>query len=117
MINYEMSVNRVSTRALDRNKRNILIIGKAQDYNKQKIIVNPINLRNAKDLYGEDSDLYKAYEISTNITNDTNVYTVNCPLFTDFIELIDEIVHYDFDFVVPLDIYKSCIIIYKIIDN
>ena len=104
MINYETTINNRDNYKLDKNKKNILLIGMASSNNKQKIIINPINENNARALYGE-SDLYQAYVLAKNITRDTNIYTVNCPLYTDFIELIDTIVQYEFDFIVPTNIY------------
>ena len=50
-------------------------------------------------VYDNDVNLY--YDI----TKDINIYTVNCLLYTDVIEIIDDLIHYNFDFIVPLDIY------------
>ena len=99
-----INVNNQSRNRINRNKRNILILGKAANSNKQKLILNPLNPSTAKLLYG-DSDLYRAYNEAYSITNDSNIYTANCQMYTDIIELIDDIVQYNFDFIVPLDTY------------
>ena len=115
MINYSTG-KRNNLNKLDRNKRNVLLIGKGTKNEKAKIILNPIDVTNAKNIYG-NSQLYEAYKFAREITNDNNVYTVNCPLFTDFIEIIDSLVHYDFDFIVPLNIYLQDTFINPITDE
>jgi hypothetical protein len=105
MINYTASSDNAKSYTIDRSKRNILIIGKGSTPNKNKIIMNPMTIKMAKHLYGENSDLCKAYIAAKEITGINNIYTVNCQLYTDFIGLIDSLIHYDFDFIVPLDIY------------
>ena len=104
MINYAVVDSSARNYTIDKSKRNILLIGKAETNNKNKIIMNPVSTGTAKQLYG-DSTLYRAYKEAREITNDTNIYTVNCQMYTDFIELIDSLIHYNFDFIVPLDIY------------
>ena len=103
MINYTTTIRNRSNN-INRSKRNILLIGHGTKNEKAKIIINPINIENAKSIYG-NSELYSAYKYAKEITNDDNIYTVNCPLHTDFIEIIDSLVHYNFDFIVPLNIY------------
>lgn len=104
MINYLTKIDKAKTYKIDKTKKNILIVGKAKTNNKNKIILNPMTPEYAKQLYGE-SKLYDAYKTAYDITNDKNIYTVNCQLFTDFIELIDSFVQYNFDFIIPTDIY------------
>lgn len=104
MNTYQTVINKNNKYRLDKSKRNILLIGKAETNNKQRTILNPLTVSTAKSLYG-NSELYRAYEVARTITNDSNIYTANCQLITDFIELIDDIVHYDFDFIVPIDIF------------
>ena len=103
MINYDTSIRKTPS-TLDQSKKNILLIGKGTKNEKAKVILNPMNINNAKNIYGE-SQLYEAYKSAREITNDNNIYTVNCPVFTDFIEIIDSLVQYNFDFIVPIDIY------------
>lgn len=91
---------------IDKTKKNVLIIGPANNDNKRGDIINPVTLTNALDLY-EDSDLYNAYKNATNITNDTNVYLSNCYTVDDYLELFDKVIQYDFDYIVPIGIYAS----------
>ena len=104
MINYTKVDSDARNYTIDRSKRNILLIGKADTSNKNKIIMNPVSLTTAKQLYG-NSELYESYKLAREITNETNIYTVNCQMYTDFIELIDSLIHYNFDFIVPISIY------------
>ena len=90
---------------LDQSKNNILIIGSANNNNQSKVILNPLNIETARQLYGEGNPLFDAYKLAYKITYDANVYTVNCPMSTDFIEIIDTIMHYDFDYIVPINIF------------
>ena len=115
MINYDTAIRKIDT-SLNRTKRNILLIGKGTKNEKSKIILNPVNVKTAHDIYG-DSVLYEAYKCARDITNDTNVYTVNCPLFTDFIEIIDSLIHYNFDFIVPIDTYLQDTFINPVTDK
>lgn len=115
MINYETTLRKNKNR-LDKSKKNILLIGKGTKNEKAKIILNPINIANARKIYG-DSQLCEAYKYAREITNDDNIYTVNCPLFTDFIEIIDSLVQYNFDFIVPIDIYLQDTFINPITDK
>lgn len=101
---YTAKPRRAETYSIDKSKRNILLIGKADTYIKNKIILNPMNPSTAKRLYG-GGPLVSAYTEAYNITQNNNIYTVNCQLYTDFIEIIDTIVQYNFDFIVPIDIY------------
>ena len=105
MITFTEKTNSAHSHSLDKTKRNILLIGKAETKNKAKIILNPMTIENAEHLYGLSSDLTNAYRTSFNIANDAVIYTINCPLYTDFIEIMDTVTQYNFDFIVPLDIY------------
>ena len=105
MNDYNVSNTEKQQHRLDQDKRNILIIGSAGNNNQEKIILNPLNIETAKQLYGEGNALFNAYSLAYNITNDSNVYTVNCPMSTDFIEIIDTILNYNFSYIVPIDIY------------
>lgn len=105
MNDYRISYNPDQHHSIDTSKKNILIIGSANNYNLAKSIINPLNIQNAKSLYGDDNPLFNAFKLAYEITYDTNIYTVNCPMSTDFIEIIDAIINYDFDYIVPIDIY------------
>lgn len=105
MNNYRISNKAKKQQVLDQNKKNILIIGSANNNNQSKIILNPLNIETARQLYGENNDLFNAYKLAHEITNDSNVYTVNCPMSTDFIEIIDTIINYNFNYIVPINIF------------
>lgn len=105
MINYTTKTNRAKTYDMDKTKRNILIIAKGESDSKRKIILNPVEPKTARMLYGESSELYSAYQTAYDITRDSNIYTVNCRTYTDFIEISDTLIQYDFDFIVPIGYY------------
>lgn len=105
MSDYKISNKAKKKQVLDPSKKNILIIGSSNNNNQSKVILNPANIETARQLYGEDNDLFRAYKLAYEITNDSNVYTVNCPMSTDFIEIIDTIVNYNFSYIVPIDIF------------
>ena len=105
MADYKISNKLKKKQNLDTKKKNILIIGSANNNNQSKIILNPSNIETARQLYGEDNDLFRAYKMAYEITQDSNVYVVNCPMSTDFIEIIDVIINYDFNYIVPINIF------------
>ena len=105
MSTYRIASKSGAKRSIDKSKKNILIVGSANNNNQAKIILNPSNINSARQIYGEDNPLFDAYKLAYETTNDSNIYTVNCPISTDFIEIIDTIIHYDFHFIVPIDIY------------
>ncbi len=104
-INYE-KINSKYDRyvKLDTSKKNILILGSAKTRNERNNIINPINPNIAKDLYGEDSQLYDAYKTAYDITQTPNIYTVNCYTLDDYINILGNVIQYDFNFIVPLGI-------------
>lgn len=104
MINYTANPSRATNYKIDKTKKNILLIGAGSNVARSKMILNPASIETAKILYGENSELAKSYEHAFNITNDINIFTVNCSLFTDYIEIIDTITQYDFDFIVPISV-------------
>lgn len=105
MNDYRLANKSSKRYSIDTSKKNILIIGSANNNNLAKTIVNPLDSKGASNLYGDDNPLYEAYETAYSITQDSNIYTVNCPMSTDFIEIIDTIINYNFDYIVPIDIY------------
>jgi hypothetical protein len=107
MINYTIKTTKAKTYDMDKSKRNILIIGQGETDSKRKIILNPIEPKTAKMIYGETSELYNAYKVAYDITNDSNIYTVNCKSYTDFIEISDTLIQYDFDFIIPIGYYLN----------
>ena len=105
MADYRIANKAKRRQTLDTGKKNILIIGSSNNSSQSKIILNPVNIETARQLYGEDNDLFRAYKVAYEITNDSNIYTVNCPMSTDFIEIIDTIINYDFNYIVPINIF------------
>ena len=89
---------------LDTSRKNILLLGSGSTRNERCNIINPVTLDNASYLYGEDSQLYKAYKNAFDITNMPNIYTVNCYTLDDYIDIIYKVIQYDFNFIVPLGI-------------
>lgn len=104
-IRYE-KINRQYDRyiKLDTSKKNIILLGSGSTRNERCNIINPSTIDNAAYLYGENSQLYKAYKDAYSITNMPNIYTVNCYTLDDYINIISKIVQYDFNFIVPLGI-------------
>ena len=105
MSTYQISNRAKQKTSLDKSLKNILLIGNSNNNNQSKVILNPSNIETARQMYGEDNDLFRAYKIAYETTKSPNIYTVNCPMTTDFIEIIDTIVHYNFDYIVPISIY------------
>lgn len=105
MNDYRVSTNSQKKQSFDTSKNNILLIASAESQKQAKIILNPLNIESAKQIYGDNNPLFDAYKLAYETTNDSNIYTVNCPMTTDFIEIIDTIINYDFHYIVPIDIY------------
>lgn len=105
MNDYRLASKSNKRHSIDTSKKNILIIGSANNNNLAKTIINPLDIKNAKNIYGDNNPLFEAYKVAYEITNDSNIYTVNCPMSTDFIEIIDTIINYNFNYIVPIDIY------------
>lgn len=105
-----MSIN-VSSQNLkaystDINKnRKVIILGEASSDYKNREILFPKNQEEALSLYG-NSELYKAYCLLSDM-GVTNIYTSNCFYESDYIRIIDKLIHYDFDLLVPIGIYLS----------
>lgn len=103
MINYEKRTNNYSSiEKFDSTKNNILILGKADNHKERCNVINPRGTVNARELYGVESDLYKAYVQCYFITNEYNIYTANCRTYNDFLVVMDLVLHYNFTFIVPI---------------
>lgn len=104
IITYSKSnINTVTYTKLDRNKKNILLLGKSVDSNNRCEIINPVTRANALALFGK-SDLYVAYSNAKKITNDHNIYCTNCYTMSDYLNIMSVISQYEFDFIVPIGI-------------
>lgn len=84
---------------------NIIILGKAETSKKSGEILKPKNLDEALKLYGE-SDLYDAYKQAIDLGVE-KVYTVNCYNITDYISIVDKLIHYNFSYIIPINIFLS----------
>lgn len=104
-INYERRENDYSTiDRFDSTKNNILLLGKADTYEERRNIINPRGAYNASMLYGSNSELFKAYNQCLSVTKEYNIFTVNCRTYSDYLNVIDSVLHYNFSYVVPMGI-------------
>ena len=87
------------------NAKKILILGSAASSYKAREILHPKSKEEALSLYGQ-SELYNAYCLLFD-SNIPNIYTSNCFAESDYIRLMDKLIHYDFDYIVPIGIYLS----------
>ena len=102
-INYERRENNYSTvDQFDSTKNNILLLGTADTYEERRNVINPRGLYNAAMLYGAKSELYKAYAQCLSITGEYNIFTVNCRTYSDYLNIVDSVLHYNFSYVVPM---------------
>lgn len=85
------------------SKRKILLIGPGINSNKSREIILPSSTEEVLSLYG-NSDLYESYSLLQTLNID-NIYVCNCFSNSDYIRLMDKIIHYDFDFLIPIGIY------------
>lgn len=94
--NYSTNINK---------DRKTIILGKALSDYKNREILSPNNKEEALSLYG-NSELYEAYCLLFDL-GATNIYTSNCFYESDYIRIIDKLIHYDFDLLIPIGIYLS----------
>lgn len=106
-INYERSniVNHSSLLNISNDKSNIIILGKAETTRKNCEILKLRTVDDAKRIYG-NSDLTDAFELAYNL-NTENIYTVNCYNLTDYLTIVDKLVHYNFTYIVPINLFLS----------
>lgn len=97
------TVNRVFTH--NPAKRKVLLIGPGNSSSRAREIILPSSQEEVLSIYG-NSDLYKAYSLLKELEVE-NVYVCNCFANSDYIRVMDKIMHYDFDFLVPIGIYFS----------
>ena len=86
------------------NRKKILLAGPAINNYKAREIILPANKDEVFALYG-NSELYKAYCLLIDTMGISNVYISNCFANSDYIRLTDKIIHYDFDYFVPIGIF------------
>ena len=98
-INYEKRKNNYSAiDKFDSTKNNILLLGKADTHEERCNIINPNGVRNAAMLYGPNSELCQAYNQCLSITQECNIFTVNCRTYSDYLNTIDSVLHYNFSY-------------------
>lgn len=113
-INISSGVISYTTQQINENKK-ILILGKASSSLKAREIRLINNLDDALSTYG-DSDLYNAFKQLYDL-NIKNVYLCNCYSESDYIRIIDKVIHYDFDYLIPINLYLSDTFYNPITDN
>lgn len=105
-MNINVSSSPVSNEILAINSsKKILIAGPALSNHKAREIVLPADKDEALNLFGQ-SELYEAYVLLKDLGVD-NIYLSNCYSRSDYIRLSDKIIHYDFDYFIPINIYLS----------
>ena len=108
IINYEKNnINYKSNININHNEMSIVLLGPGDTMNEKCNIINPMSINNSSILYGEDSDLAIAYKQAYGITKSRNIFTVNCQTVSDYINIIDDLIQYDFTFIVPIGLYLS----------
>ena len=104
-INYEKRNNSYFTiDKFDSTKNNILLLGKSSEEKERCNVINPRGIYNAAILYGPESELYRMYCECLSITKEYNIFTCNCMTYSDFLNVMDLVLHYNFSFVVPMGI-------------
>ena len=105
-MNINVSSSPVSNEILAINSsKKILLAGPALSSHKAREIVLPADKDEALNLFGQ-SELYEAYVLLKDLGVD-NIYLSNCYSRSDYIRLSDKIIHYDFDYFIPINIYLS----------
>lgn len=105
-MNINVSSSSVSTEIQNINSsKKLLIAGPALSNHKAREIVLPADKEEALNLFGQ-SELYEAYALLKDL-GVNNVYLTNCYNRSDYIRLMDKIMHYDFDFFIPINLYLS----------
>lgn len=90
---------------LDKSKRKLILLGSGSSDLKAREILLPRGKEEALAFYG-NSELYKAYCLLFDM-NVVNIYTCNCYSESDYLRATDKIIHYDFDFFIPIGIFFS----------
>lgn len=103
-MNIAISSNNISTEISSlNNSKKLLIAGPSLSSQKAREIVMPADKDEAFNLFGQ-SPLYEAYELLIDL-GVSNVYLSNCYNRSDYLKLMDKIIHYDFDYFIPINLY------------
>lgn len=115
-MNIQVNSASISTDILKiNNAKKLLIAGPAISNYKAREIVLPASDKEALNLFGK-SDLYDAYVLLKSLGVE-NIYISNCYSESDYIRLSDKIIHYDFDYFIPIGIYFGDTFYNPIIDR
>lgn len=105
-MNINVSSGNISNEISNINSsKKILIAGPALSNYKAREIMLPADKEEALNTFGQ-SELYEAYALLKDL-GVNNIYLSNCYNRSDYIRLSDKIIHYDFDYFIPIDIYLS----------
>lgn len=94
---------------LDYTQETILVIGKGATNYKVNTI-NKITSLSEAEKYGEESELYEAYEDAVYFNATNGLYMINMLYDTDYQNIIHSITQSDFTYIVPLNIKLSDVI-------
>ena len=103
-INISSGVISYTTEQINSEKK-LLVLGKGNSISKAREIHRVNNLDEAYSYYG-NSELYNAYKL-LNELDVKNIYLCNCFAESDYIRIIDTLLHYDFDYLIPIGLYLS----------
>lgn len=104
-MNISVNSGNLSKELFDINgQKKILLAGPAINNNKAREIILPANKDEVFALYG-NSELYRAYCLLIDSLKVSNVYISNCFANSDYVRLTDKMIHYDFDYFVPVGIF------------
>lgn len=102
-MNINVNYKDLSSYSINNTNNSILIAGPAKNDFCSKEILQPKNKNEAYELYGS-SDLYYAYCLLYDL-NISSIHTVNCYNYSDYILIVDKLIHYNFNYFVPLTIF------------
>ena len=105
-MNINVNSSSISNEIVNINSsKKLLIAGPALSNYKAREIVLPADKDEALNLFGQ-SELYEAYVLLKDL-GVNNIYLTNCYNRSDYVRLMDKIIHYDFDYFIPINLYLS----------
>lgn len=101
------SVSRKSSALnIPRGYKSMIILGKADSDKRSGEIINPKTIEEFVSIYDSTSDLFDAFRQAFNM-GVRNMFVVNCYYDSDFLTITDELIHYDFTYIVPINLFLS----------
>lgn len=96
------------TQALDipEGYKSILLLGKAATNTKAGEIIKPKSVDDFIQIFDNNSDLYDAYQQSYSL-GVRNLFVVNCFNDSDYLRIFDQLIHYNFTYIVPINLFLS----------